>query len=288
MDGGGLKASFGAGQWRVEFATTNPCRSRETCAPSPFLNLQLFTPCSHCGETRSLCPSCSSRVVELPSPVPSIERPASQPRTALSSRHAADCNCGSDFSCRIPRVIERAFHSSRGRFSHVVCARHQVSMQAMMTVNESAVHDCRQICCHWSPRSVPLRDRSRALGLPEGVLATRKQSALESAAPRVSEFRRPRAADLACWHDFQSAALPSVRRRPPDLPPAVFGSAPASAACLETVSRGICGGPPFAAAPVAFVAAEEERRHPRQTRHAPRGSVRAAKKAEQNQRTTRA
>jgi hypothetical protein len=130
MDGGGLKGCLDAGQWRVEFATTNPCRSRGSCARSPFLNLRLFAPRSHSDESPSLCRPCSARAVEIPSLVPTIDQPVSAAgRRFAGSATDFDClDCSSDFN--FGSTESSSEHSIRGEGFRVCLAqRHQLSMR---------------------------------------------------------------------------------------------------------------------------------------------------------------
>ncbi len=286
MDGGGLNGCLDAGHCQVGFAvTTNPCRCSESCPRSPLSNLCLCTPRSDSDDSPSLFPSSSPRAAETPSLVRTIDRPVSAAGPHVE-RNATDFDCRSNFNWE--STESSSARSIRGEsFRTRVAQRHQVSVR----------DDDRRLTETISP---PTNPHLGALGLAlrgtgRGLLVCRREfwrhgsrARAKSAAPRVSDFWRRRAADAARWHDFQSAALPSVRRRPPDLPPAVFGSAPASAACLETVVGGVTGQRRPAARPNAFIAAKQRRGGPRQTRPTPSRCVRTAKKAEQNQNKTRA
>jgi hypothetical protein len=134
MDGGGLTGCLDAGQWRVEFATTNPCRNRESCALSPFLNSRLFAPRSQSDESPSLCRPCPARAVEIPSLAQTIDRPISASGRRVEG-NATDFDCGSESNCcsfdfNFGSTESSSEHSIRGE-NFLVCLaeRHQVSMR---------------------------------------------------------------------------------------------------------------------------------------------------------------
>ena len=99
-------------------------------------------------------------------------------------------------------------------------------------------------------------------------MAKRKQSVSRALARSFSGCRRSRGRDpaLAKFPEpsppICAAAAALICR------PLLFGSAPASAVVRRRSLVGPDGGPRFAAAPLALVAAEENRRDPRQTRQA--------------------